>query len=87
MVGGGCPPPGSPRCRGRAGARSAPASPLLIEIKKQPGVRTVCVGEPRRSLFANIVLKVTRPEETMLCKYDQLCAGIKAGIDGAIHGV
>ena len=29
MVGGGCPPPRSPRCRGRAGAQSAPASPLM----------------------------------------------------------
>ena len=34
-----------------------------------------------------IVLKVTVPESTMACQYDQLCAGLKAGIDGATHGV
>ena len=40
-----------------------------------------------RRLFANIMLKVTGPEATMIFQNDQLCAGLKAGIDGAIHGV
>ena len=32
------------------------------------------------------MLKVTGPESTNLCKYDQICAGLKSGIDGAIRG-
>ena len=47
----------------------------------------VGVGEARRRIFAKIVLMVTGPESTMEYQYDQLCAGLKAGIDGAIHGV
>ena len=59
----------------------------IISLDKQPGVRLVGVGEMWRNLFANIVLKVTVPEATMACQDDQLCAGLKAGIDSAIHGV
>ena len=36
MVGGGCPPPVSPQCRGRAGAQIAPASPLVLPTP--PGI-------------------------------------------------
>ena len=50
MVGGGCPPQESPRCRGRAGARSAPASPLVSQ--KPPGIPPpgTVVGFPSGSL-------------------------------------
>ena len=40
-----------------------------------------------RRLFAKIVVKVTGPEAIMACQDDQLCARLKAGIDGAINGV
>ena len=33
------------------------------------------------------MLKVTGQEATMACQDDQLCVGLKAGIDGAIHRV
>ena len=59
----------------------------LIVLDKYPGVRRFSVGETWRRLFAKTVIKVTVPESTMLCQDDQLCAGLKAGIDGAIHGV
>ena len=59
----------------------------MIALDKQPGVCPVGVREMWRRLFANIVLKVKVPEATMACQDDQLCAGIKAAIDGAIHGV
>ena len=59
----------------------------LIVLEKQPGVSPVGVGETWLRLFANIILKFTVLEETMACKDNQLCSGLKAGIDGVIHGV
>ena len=59
----------------------------LIALDKQPGVRPVGVGETWQSLFSKIVLKVTGPEATMACRDDQLCAGLKVGIDGTIHRI
>ena len=59
----------------------------LIALDKQPGVWSVVVGETWRSLFAKIVLRVTGPEATMSCQDEQLCAGLKAVIDGAVHVV
>ena len=59
----------------------------LIAIDKQPGVRPVGVGETWRRLFSEIVLKVTVPEATMVCQDDQRCAGLKSGINSAIHGI
>ena len=54
---------------------------------KQPGVSPVGVGETWWRIFAHIVLKVTVLEATMVFQYDQICAGLKEGIDGSIHGV
>ena len=59
----------------------------LIALEKQPGVRPVSVVETWRRIFSKIVLKVTVTEATISCRDDQLCVGIKAVIDGAIHGV
>ena len=59
----------------------------LIALDKHPVVRLVGVGEMWWCLFAKIVLKVTGPEETMVCQDDHLCAVLKAEIDGMIHGV
>ena len=59
----------------------------LVVIDKQPGVHPVGVGETWRRLFAKILLKVTGPEPTMACQDNQICAGLRAGIGGAIHGV
>ena len=62
-------------------------SGCLIALYKQPGVRPVGVGEMWWHIFVKIVLNIAGLEETMSCQYDQLCAGIKVGIDGTIHGV
>ena len=62
-------------------------SGLLIVIDKHPGVHLVGVGETWRPLFETIVIKVTGSEATMACHYDQLCAGLEAGIDSVIHRV
>ena len=59
----------------------------LIVLDKQSGVHPVGVGETWQRIFAIIFPKVTGPEATMACQDDQLCAGLKSGIDGAVHGV
>ena len=60
---------------------------VLIALDKQPGVCPVGVGKTWRQLFANILLKVTGPEATMSCQDYQMCAELKAAIDGAVYGV
>ena len=62
-------------------------SGCLIAIDKQPGVRLFGVGETSRNFFAKIILNVKIPEATMVCQDNQLCTGLKAGIDGAVNGV
>ena len=59
----------------------------LIALYKQPGVCPVGVVETLRRLSSMIVLKVTGLEATMACQDDHLCAGLKEGINGVIHGV
>ena len=59
----------------------------LIALDKLPGVLQVRVGETWRLFFSKCVLKVTGPEATHTCKYDQLVVGLKAGIDRAVHRV
>ena len=59
----------------------------LIAIDKKSGVRQVGVKETWRRLFAKIVLKFMVTEATMEYQDDQLSARLKAGINGAVHGV
>ena len=47
----------------------------------------VGIGEMWRRIFSNIVLKVTVPEASMAFQDDQMCAGLKAVINGEDHGV
>ena len=59
----------------------------LIELDKQPVVHPVGIGEMWRHIFAKILLKFTWTEAIMACQDNQLCAGLKARINGNIHGV
>ena len=56
-------------------------------LDKQPGVCPVRVGETWRHSFSKIVLKVTRLEDTMACKDDQMRAVIKVEINGTVQWV
>ena len=62
-------------------------STQMIALNRQPGVRLVGVKELWQHIFSKTVLKATGPESTMEYQDGHLCAGIKAGVDGAIHGV
>ena len=62
-------------------------SGCLIALDKQTGVCPVRVGENWRHSFSKIVLKVTRLEDTMACKDDQMRAVIKVEINGTVQWV
>ena len=62
-------------------------SDRLIVLYKYPGVSPFGVRETWRPIFYNIVIKVAGQESTMSCQDDQLCAGLKARIDVAVHRV
>jgi hypothetical protein len=57
----------------------------LIALEKNPGVRPVGIGETWSRLFSKTVLLLTLDEPKAACGADQLCSGLKAGIEGAIH--
>jgi len=59
----------------------------LIAIDKQPGVHPVGVGEVYRRLFAKAVIAHTSSEATLACGSTNLCAGLPAGIEGAVHAL
>ena len=58
----------------------------LVVLDKKPGVSLVGVEETWRQLFVKCVLRVMGPKDTNMCQDYQLCAGLKAGIDGTVHG-
>ena len=59
----------------------------LVALDKQPGVRPVGIGEVFRRLFAKCVVSRLGDKATTACGNLNLCAGLPAGIEGAIHAV
>ena len=59
----------------------------LIALEKQPSSCPFSVRETRRRLFVKCVLKFTRTEATNTFEYDQICDGLKVGIDGTLNGI
>jgi hypothetical protein len=59
----------------------------LIALDKQPGTRPVGIGEIYRRLWAKCLLKAIGSQATAACGNHNLCAGLQAGIEGAIHAV
>ena len=57
----------------------------LVALDKQPGTRPLGIGETYRRLMAKCILRVVGSRATSSCGNYNLCAGIKAGIEGAVH--
>ena len=59
----------------------------LIALKKCPGVRPISKGKTLRRLVGKAVGFVTKFDLQKVCGVNQLCAGIRAGIKGAVHSI
>jgi hypothetical protein len=59
----------------------------LVALDKQPGVRPVGIGEILRRLIAKMVVRAAGDQAKAACGNRQLCAGLEAGIEGAVHAV
>ena len=57
----------------------------LVALDKQPGVRPVGIGEIFRRLIAKCVLAAVGHQAMEACGNLNLCAGLPAGIEGAVH--
>ncbi len=58
-----------------------------VAFNKFPGVRPLSIGESYRRLWARLIISQTRDQAKAACNTTELCAGLEAGIDGAIHAV
>ena len=59
----------------------------LVALDKEPGTRPVGIGEIFRRLLAKAIVLTAGSHATTACGNRNLCAGLPAGIEGAVHAV
>ena len=59
----------------------------LVALDKRPGVRPVGIGETLRRALDKLVMRAAVDQAKTACGNLQLCAGLKAGIEGATHNM
>ena len=59
----------------------------LMVLDKCLGIQLIGIGEIWRRLLAKCVLKVAGVKAKDACGNAQLCTGIEAGIEGAVHAI
>ena len=59
----------------------------LTALDKQPGVRPIGVASVASRTVAKCLLKVVGDDAKAACGNVNLCAGLEAGIEGALHAV
>eukprot|EP00978_Attheya_sp_CCMP212_P041079 scaffold231101_cov38-Attheya_sp.AAC.1 len=59
----------------------------LLSLNKWPGIRPIGVGEVWRRLITKVNLMVTVEAAKAVCGDNQLCVGLEAGVEGAIHAM
>ncbi len=59
----------------------------LVALDKQPGTRPVGIGSAFRRLLSKVLLLIAGPQASQACGNTNLCAGLPAGIEGAVHAL
>ena len=70
-----------------AKSRVSDVASRWIALDKCPGVRPIGIDETLSRIIGKAVCLATRLDATLFCGSDQLCADLRAGIEGPINGM